>query len=78
MLLRTIAFHNKNLISKSSAVKTMPTQVWVGWSTLYRLSVPVVPITSTSKVPVKYHTGILLGFYWYFEKVKVLVFMLVF
>ena len=30
MLLRTIAFHNKNLISKSSAVKTMPTQVWVG------------------------------------------------
>ena len=36
MLLRTIAFHTKNLISKSSAVKTMPTQVWVGWTTLLR------------------------------------------
>ena len=38
MLLTTIGFHNKNQISKSTAVKTIPTQAWVGWSPLYELS----------------------------------------
>ena len=37
MLLRTIAFHNKNLISGSVVIRNRPTQFWVGWSPLLKL-----------------------------------------